>query len=41
MMCLLSLLFGKPKKDKKDRDDERDWIMEEEICMYEEEEDED
>lgn len=37
-MCLLSLLFGKPKKT---RDDERDWIMEEEICMFEEEEDED
>lgn len=37
-MCLLSLLFGKTKKNPKD--DERDWIMEEEICMYEEEEDE-
>ena len=39
-MCLLSLLFGLPKKSDKD---DRDWIMEceeSEICMYEEEEDE-
>ena len=38
-MCLLRLLFGKTKK--KTKDDERDWVMEEEICMFEEEEDED
>ena len=37
-MCLLSLLFGESRKTKKD---DRDWIQEEEICMYEEEEDED
>lgn len=34
-MCILSLLFGKPKNTK---DDEQDWIMEEEISMLEEEE---
>lgn len=35
-MCLLSLLFRKPKDTK---DDEGGWITEEEICLYEEEED--
>ncbi len=36
-MCLLSLLLGESRKTK---NDDRDWILEEEICMYEEEEDE-
>jgi hypothetical protein len=43
-MCLLSLLFGGKPKKKKKRKDDGDWIdefEEYEICMYEEEEDED
>ena len=37
-MCLIGLLRGEPKKV---GSDDRDWATEEEICMYEEEEDED
>ena len=37
-MCLIGFLLGRPKKV---GSDDRDWVTEEEICMYEEEEGED